>query len=79
MKSKIIAFLISCLFLFSGFSNGWIDDGTSKKQTIKIKDLDTGKSKKVKYRIYGVNRDRIKVYTEDGIKKYKIKKKGEKL
>lgn len=50
------------------------DNGTWKKQTIRIKDLETGETKKIKYRIYGVNRDRIKVYTENGIKKYKIRK-----
>ena len=37
-----------------------LDNGTWKYQRLKIKDLDTGKTKKIKYRIYGVNRDRIR-------------------
>ena len=53
-----------------------LDNGTWKYQRLKIKDLDTGKTKKIKYRIHGVNRDRIKVYDYDTkeIKRYKIRR-----
>ena len=52
-----------------------LDNGTWHKQTIKIKDMETGETKKIKYRIYGVNRDKIKVYEDGEIKKYRIERK----
>jgi len=53
-----------------------LDNGTWKYQRLKIKDLDTGKTRRIKYRIHGVNRDRIKVYDYETkeIKRYKIKR-----
>lgn len=74
--------LICALLMFTTPAFGWqgkaieLDNGTFKKQTIKIKDLDTGKTKKIKYRIHGVNRDRIKVYDYETkeIKRYRIRR-----
>ena len=72
--------LICTLLIFTmpayAWQEGLLDNGTWKKQTIKIKDLETGKTKKIKYRIHGVNRDRIKVYDYDTkeIKRYKIRR-----
>lgn len=88
MRKRIIALslLISSLVIGLSFLVGFIlcdlafgenillDDGSWNKQKIKIQDLDTGKTKKVRYRIYGVNRDRVKIYEDGKIKRYKIKK-----
>ena len=56
------------------WQEGIIDDGTWKKQTVKVKDMQTGETKRIKYRIYGINRDRIKVYEDGEIKKYRIER-----
>jgi len=70
------------LLLFTSSAFAWedtaveLDNGTWKYQRLKIKDLETGETKKIKYRIHGINRDRIKVYDYDTkeIKRYKIRK-----
>ncbi len=73
---KLLLIVTMLLFTTPAFAwqEGIIDDGTWKKQTVKIKDLETGETKKIKYRIHGVNRDRIKVYEDGEIKRYKIRR-----
>ena len=74
--------LICALLAFTTPALAWegkaveLDSGTWKYQRLKIKDLDTGKTRRIKYRIHGVNRDRIKVYDYETkeIKRYKIRR-----
>ncbi len=64
MTKKLL--IICVLLLFTTPAYSWqeslVDNGTSHYHRLKIKDLKTGKTSKIKYRIYGVRRDRVKIY-----------------